>query len=367
MRDTTLVAQPFDASRLQLSGEPVSIAAGVYSLISPVLGMPFVSVSRDRTIVYRTGAISDLARQLTWYSRDGTSLGAVGDRARYGQMKISPDGSRLAASQTEIKTGNNADIWITDLATQTRTRLTFGPGADAQPTWSPDGQVIAWVSIREGVVGIYRKPANGAGADDLLYQFPTGTSGGVILSDWSSDGFLVFAAGGDVFALPIGPDSDSTRQPIPVVQTPAREFGPDLSPDSRWLVYISDETGRQELFVQPFAPQARAGAAPAAGKWMVSSSGTLGLARWRGDSRELFFTAGDGSLMAVDVTADARAFQAGAPRRLFQLPRPFVVQTPNPGTLADIRFDGQRLLLALPSEESTRGELSVIMNWQPPG
>jgi Tol biopolymer transport system component/predicted Ser/Thr protein kinase len=367
MREATLVAQTFDARTRQLSGEPVALAAGVLTTGGPVLGLPYLSVSSQGTIVYRTGTVSDLARQLVWFGRDGQSLGNVGERGRYQQMKISPDGSRLAASQTEIKTGNNADVWVTDLSTQTRTRLTFGPGADAQPTWSPDGQSIAWVEVRDRVASIYRKLANGAGNDELLYRFPQGSSGGIILSDWSSNGFLVIAHAGDIFALPVGPDSDATRQPIPIVQTPAREFGPDLSPDGRWLVYISDESGRQELFVKPFAPQANADrAAQVTGKWMVSDDGTLGLARWRGDSKELFFTDAEGALMAVDVDAsDARAFQAGPPRRLFQLPRPFVAQTPSPGTLADIRHDGQRVLLAMPSEESTRPELSVILNWKP--
>jgi serine/threonine protein kinase len=365
MRESTLVAQRFNAGTRQLRGEAQPVAAGVYTLIGPTLGVPYVSASSQGTIVYRTGTISDLARQLVWYGRDGTLLGSVSDRARYQQMKLSPDGTRLAASQTEIKTGSNSDIWILDLASQTRTRLTFSPFPDAQPAWSPDGQSIVWAAIRDGRGGIYRKPANGAGDDELLYRFPEKT-GAVILSDWSSDGFLVFALAGDIFALPIGPGTDAKRAPIPLVQTPSREFGPDLSPDSRWLVYISDETGRQELFVQPFAPSARAAGAPLSGKWMVSSNGTLGLARWRGDSKELFFTSGDGALMAVDVdTTASRAFQSGPARQLFQLPRPFIVQTGTPGTLADVRSDGQRVLLAMPSEESTRPELSVILNWQP--
>ena len=101
-----------------------------------------------------------------------------------------------------------------------------------------------------------------------------------------------------------------------------------------------------------------------AGKWMVSTVGTLGLARWRGDGRELMFVGADGSLMSIDVTATP-VFKASAPRTLFQFPRPFLVQTGNPGTLADITRDGQRLLLALPSDQSTRPELSVVVNWQP--
>ena len=365
MREATLVAQRFDVGRRQLRGEPVPVATGVYTVSGPTIGVPYVSASSEGSLVYRTGTVADLARQLIWYSRDGASLGSVGERARYLQMKLSPDGTRLVASQTELTTGNNADIWITDLATQARTRLTFAPGADAQPTWSPDGRNIAWAGIRDGMPGIYRKPANGAGDDELLYRFPDRVTGGIILSDWSADGFLVFALNADIFALPLD-GTAATRQPIPLVQTPAREFGPDLSPDSRWLVYISDESGRQELYVQPFAPSAarRAGGAAVSGKWMVSNNGTLGLARWRADARELLFTAGDGTLMSVDVAATS-AFQASAPRRLFQLPRPFLVQTGSPGTLADITHDGERVLLAIPSEESTRPALSVVLNWPP--
>jgi Tol biopolymer transport system component len=367
MRDSTLVAQPFAADDLRLVGEPKPIAEQVFVIPGAVFGSAHYSVSHQGTLVYRTGTIAGLARHLAWFSRDGKSLGTLAKPGRYLQLKLSPDASRLVASQTEIETGSNADIWITDLVAETGTRLTFSREADVQPTWSPDGRQIAWAAIRDGVPGLYRKPADGSGNDELLYTFASGPPGNIIVSDWSSDGrFLIYAFGGDVFALPIGEGTDASRQPIPVVQTPAVEFGPDLSPDSRWIVYISNESGRQELYVQPFAPAAQgAGGTPVAGKWMVSSGGTLGLARWRRDGRELMFVGADGSLLAIDVTATP-VFKASAPRALFQLPRPFLVQTGNPGTLADITGDGQRLLLALPSEQSTRPELSVVLNWQAP-
>jgi Tol biopolymer transport system component len=362
MRDFALLAQPFNARARQLSGDPITLASQVFTITGSNIGVPYVSASQQGTLIYRTGQISDLARQLVWYSRDGKPLGEVGERARYGQLKLSPDGAHVVASQTELSTGRNPDIWITNLATQASTRFTFAPGNDAQPTWSPDGRYVAWASVRDGEGAIYRKRADGAGEDELLYKFPKLT-GGIILSDWSADGFLVFALAGDIFALPIGDGTDSTREPITLVQTPAVEFGPDLSPDSRWLVYISNESGRQELYAVPFAPSARRQGSPVAGKWMVSNDGTLGLARWRNDGKELLFTAADGSLMAIEVTAGP-AFQAGPPRRLFGLPRPFLVQTTSPGTLADVAPDGQRVLLAMPSEETTRPELSVVLNWQ---
>ena len=359
MRDGALMAQRFDLDTRQLTGDPQPVAEEVFFTIGQTSGYGYYSASAEGTLVYRSGTIAGLARQLAWFGRDGQPLGTLDEWARFQQLKLSPDSTRLVASRTEIETGNNADLWITDLATQTNTRLTFGGGAHVQPTWSPDGSHVAWASLRNGVGGIYRKRADGAGAEELLYQFPT-PLGAVIVSDWSRDGeYLVLARGGDIFALPIGPGTGATRQPIAIVNTQAREFGPDLSPDSRWLAYIADNNGRQQLYVEPFTPGGKGAAS--GGKWMVSPW-TLGMARWRGDGKELLFVNADGALMSVEVGAGA-AFSGSPPRALFMLPRPFLVQTGNPGTLGDISHDGQRVLLAMPSEQSTRPELTVLVNW----
>ena len=364
VHESRLMAQRFDPRTRMLEGDPTVVAPQVFAIGSPSIGVAYVSASDEGTLIYRTGTVAGFARQLFWFGRDGKTIGTVAERARYQQLKLSPDGSRILSSRTDINTGSNADIWITDVATNATTRLTFAPEADAQPTWSPDGRFIAWAGARNGKFGVYRKPADGSGDDELLYQFDT-PQGGIILSDWSATGYLVTALGGDIFALPIGPGTDASRKLIPVVQTMAREFGPDLSPDGRWLAYISDETGRQELYVRPFAPAGGSdgAATPITGKWMVSKSGTLGLARWRQDSKELLFVDADGNLMSVDVAASP-VFKSGIPQKLFALPRPFLTQTPQPGTLADVASDGQRLLLAMPSDESTRPELSVVLNWQ---
>ena len=360
MRDGGLMAQRFDPKTRQLGGDPQPVAEQVFFTGGPQSGLAYYSASASGTLVYRTGTIAGLARQLAWFGRDGSRQETLKEFARIGQMRLSPDSTRLVSSRTQIETGNFADIWITDLKAETNTRLTFGGGAHVQPTWSPDAQYIAWASLRDGVGGLYRKRADGAGEEELLYRFPEAI-GSVIVADWSRDGrYLVFARNADIFALPVGPGTDSTRQPIPLVQTPAREFGPDLSPDGRWLAYIfTDDNGRQQLYVQPFAPGASGGAA--AGKWMVSPW-TLGMARWRADGKELLFVDAAGTLMSVDVSADA-AFKASAPRPLFALPRPFLAQTGNPGTLADVSHDGQRVLVAMPSEQITRPELTVVVNW----
>lgn len=361
VNDAGLMAQRMDASGRRLEGDATVVTPQIFGTGGPNYGMAYFSVSNDGTLIYRTGTVAGLARQLMWLTRDGMPGGTVGERARYQQMKLSPDGTRVVASRTDLQTGNNADIWITDVATGASTRLTFSPEADVQPTWSPDGRFIAWGAARSGKFGIYRKPADGSGDDELLFQVDR--PGAIILSDWSADGYLVTALGGDIFALPTGPGTDASRKLIPIVQSPAREFGPDLSPDGKWLAYISDETGKQELYVQPFAAAERAAGTAPGGKWMVSKAGTLGLARWRGDGKELLFVSGDGELMSIDVSSTP-VFKAGSPRALFALPRPFLAQTPNPGTLADIAGSGQRVLLAMPSDESTRPELSVVLNWQ---
>jgi len=168
---------------------------------------------------------------------------------------------------------------------------------------------------------------------------------------------LIFAIGGDIQALPINPDASGNRTPIPVIQSPANERGAYVSPDNRWIAYMSSETGRDEVYVQPFSLGGKA-----SGKWMVSR-GTRGMARWRGDSKELMFVNGDGAVVAVDVAAGP-AFQASAPKKLFQMPLD-LLSNQNVGTLADAPRDMQRLLMVMPVQESAQRELSVVLNWQP--
>jgi Tol biopolymer transport system component len=361
----TLVAQPFDASARKMTGEARPIAENVFNIANPTtFGVPFYSVSSQGTLVYRTGTLADrLARQLAWIGRDGKTQTIFAELGRYNQVKLSPDSTKVVTSRTELETGSNADLWITDLATETSTKFTFGGGPNVQPVWSPDGRYIAWVGRRGEDAVLYRKPADGSGGEEVLYRYSKNTVN-VQMSDWSPHHgqLLVYSRGGDVFALPVGPGSDASRQPIPIVQTPATEFGASVSPDGRWIAYISNETQRQEIYVQPFVvnaqPVANAASQP---KWLVSR-GSPGMARWRSDSKELIFAGPDGSLMSVDVTSTP-VFKASAPRALFQFPRTFIVQAGNPGALADASRDLQRLIVSLPSAASQRQELSVVLNW----
>jgi eukaryotic-like serine/threonine-protein kinase len=349
LRDDTLFAQKFDMSALALKGEPVTVKEQVAGVLNAALG--HFSTSRTGALVYRS--LSGNNRQLTWFNRQGEIAGRPGERGPYGTMKVSPDGTRAAVVQFDPRQPGNNDIWIVDLSSGASTRFTFDPGFDGQPVWSPDSRYLAWQSDRSKTMGIYRKAADGSGGDELLIA----EKGLTNLTDWTHNGYLILTQGGDVQALPVEPDATGTRTPIPVIQSPAQERGAYVSPDNRWIAYLSNETGRDEIYVQPFS----AGGNKASGKWMVSR-GTRGMARWRADSKELMFLNGEGEVVAAEVAAGA-AFRTSPPKTLFQLPLE-LLSNQNPGTLADATRDGQRLLLVMPVQENSQRELAVVLNWQ---
>jgi Tol biopolymer transport system component len=353
VRDDTLLAQDFNLETFKLTGEPAPVVNQVATFTNNGLAAQF-SASNTGALAYRTVVGNN--RQLTWYNRDGQVVGTPGEHAPYTLVKVSPDATRAAVVRVDTKQQPpNADVWIVDLVKGASTRLTYDPGTDSQPAWSPDGKWVAWQSNRGGEQAIFRKLADGSGPEERLTTSKAANN----LTDWSQNGFLIYTMMGDVYALPAEADPTGTRTPIPVVQSPANEFGAYVSHDNKWIAYISNETGQgqQEIFVQPF----KLGGNTATGKWLVSR-GTMGMARWRADSKELMFISGDGSIVAVDVTPGG-VFQASQPRKLFPLPLELLALSPQRGTLADATRDNQRLLLIMPVQESAQREISIFMNW----
>ncbi len=338
------MAQAFDAKRLELAGEAFPAAEHVGS--NRARGD--FGVSANRTLVYRTGG-GDW--RLEWFDREGKSLGVAGPASQSSTPAVSPDGKQVAVDRIDSQAGGNQDIWLLDQARGTSTRFTINPAREASPVWSPDGVWVAFASDRDGPFNIYRKPASGAGDEEALLksnisQHPT---------DWSRDGrFLLYTATdpktrNDLWVLPL----DGDRKPRPYLQGPFNETQGQFSPDGRWVAYTSTESGRPEVYVQPF---------PASGgKWQVSTVGGL-QPRWRGDGKELFYIGLDRKLMAVDVKTAAK-FEMGIPRALFNVR---VTLTATTGTRYAAAADGKRfLMITAGDEESDSSPFHVVLNWKP--
>ena len=235
-----------------------------------------------------------------------------------------------------------ADLRLLDLVRGTDTRFTFDPAHDQWPLWSPDGSRIVWASNRKGVTNLYQKAASGAGQDELLLR----SAAAKRPQDWSADGrFILYQENGDLWVLPMVGE----RTPWVWLNTPAIETAATFSPDGKWIAYTSNESGRNEIYVQAFVP----GAPASGGKWQLSTNGGTS-PQWRRDGRELYFIAPDSALMAVDVMLGAEV-KAGTPRELFSLRG---VRTNS----LNVTSDGQRFLF--PVDETTGlTPFTIVLNW----
>ncbi len=338
MREGTLMAQPFDTDHLEFTGEAAPIAEGVGNTNQ----YANISASANGVLVYRAGGGGNV--QLTWLDRDGKPAGQVGEAGPYVALAVSPDGTRAA-----VRRGGTGDLWLMEFARGVSTRFTFGQGVSDDPVWSPDGTQIAFRNNRNGRFDLYRKASNGAGEEELLLK----TDQDKTPASWTKDGrFLIYDSidpktNYDIWALPMQGD----REPVPVLRTPSTEAAGVVSPDGRWLAYLSSESSNAELYVRPFAP---AGDTSAAGKWQVSNAGAFtDLPFWRGDGKELFYRSPAGALMGVDVNTNGN-FQAGVPHHLFD----------GSGLLVSAPADGKRFLAGLPQLDAGPQAITVVLNWQ---
>ena len=342
----SLMSQQFDPSNLELRGQPVPLAERVWS-DSAITGLSAFSVSANGVLAYRSGGTQN--NQFTWFDRSGTKLGTVGPPGRYIEPWFSPDEKRIVFEVSD--SSGIGDLWTMDLAGGNMSRFTFDPSDDATALWSPDGERIVWTSGRSGTYDLYQKAASGAGRDELLLKSTTTK----YPDDWSLDGkFILYEnvdpkTKFDLWVLPMS----ANRKPIPYLQTESIEAHSRFSPDARWVAYVSDESGRAEVYVQSF---------PATGgKWQISSGGG-DQPLWRRDGKELFYVAAGGKLMAAEVNQSASTFQAGVPKPLFEL-------HVGPIGLTSIRnyllvtADGQRFLVNNSLEDADSFPITVALNW----
>jgi Tol biopolymer transport system component/predicted Ser/Thr protein kinase len=352
MNGQVLSAQAFDRAKRRLEGDPFPVAERVV-LMRGLFGGAAFSVSPGGVLAWRTGAATE-TMQLTWFDRSGKKLGAVGPPAEYSNPALSPDERSLAVGQAEAGQLTR-DLWVFDLVRGTRTRLTFDPGDDLNPTWSPDGRRMAFSSTRGPTRDILEKAADGSGDERRLFVPKEGEAA---VEDWSADGRLLLfnrqsvGQSADLYVLPL---TGAERQPLPLLATPFSESMGQFSPNGRFVAYRSSESGRSEVYVQAIDADGK----PTRGKWQVSTNGGLE-PRWRRDGRELFYV-NDSTLFAVDVKIDGAAFEAGIPKALFDL------QLPDPRrNRFVVSRDGQRFLFNAAAEQASDAPIQVLVNWRPP-
>ena len=336
-RQGTLMAQPFDPARLQLTGEPVPIAQGVQTL--PTSGRAAFTASDNGALAYRSETAA-AALTLAWVSRNGTEQRVPAPAHNYVFPRLSPDGQRVAAGIEE----GDSQIWIYDLSRDALTRLTFQGTGNVDPVWTPDGKRIVFKGNRNR---LFWQPSDGSGSVEELTSVELSANN--IPGSWSPDGqelaLTQDLATRKIWILPL-----KDRKPRLFVESPSYEAAPRFSPDGRWIAYASTESGRLEIYVRPYPGPG--------GKWQISTEGGAEPV-WNPKGRELFYRNGQ-KMMAVDFIAQP-AFSAGKPRMLFEGP---YVPTPRSIPDYDVSPDGQRfLMLKAPEQSQAPAQISVVLNW----
>jgi serine/threonine protein kinase/Tol biopolymer transport system component len=358
--DSTLVAHPFDTDELALRGAPIPVAQNVGEF----------AVSATGVLVYRewvppdTGDAARTARW-PWVDRRGQEIADVEVPSAARVAALSPDGTRVALSA--FNAPRLEDIWIVD-ERGARRRLINDAATDTFPVWSPDGALLAFGSGRGAITTapsrIYARATSGAGTDELLFDVEQDEF--AIPWDWSRDGGILFARGPalrpaelmDLWVLPPGDDS----LPKPLLQSPFVKKEAAFSPNGRFVAYVTNESGRDEVVVVPFPDVHR-------GSWPLSTNGGAG-PRWRPDGREIYYLGTDGTIMAVDVASDGDVLEYGTPRPLFATGATLGRRLP--GYVYFDTADGERFLInepalagvALdPTAPSAEPPITVIVNW----
>lgn len=349
LRAGTLMAQPFDARRLELQGAPVRVAEDV---LTTWYSTGVFSVSDTGVLAYRTGSDPG-TRQLTWVDRQGTTLSTLGSPGPDAMVRLSPDGRRAVVNDAPY--GVPGDLWTLDVASGRRTRLTFHSQVYSHGVWSPDGARIAYSA---GALGdtIYEKAAIGLSDEQVLFRqsgvrhFPT---------SWSSDGrFLLYHTentpdtGYDLWALSL-----SDRQSHRMLGEAFNEWAGVFSPDMRWVAYAS--TGAAGgLYVRAFRVSGETGLPSLSdGRWQVARSGFW--PQWRANREIVFTTAPLGrAILAAPVETDGVTFESGVPERL---PLPADVRV---GSTPQSTPDGERFLIEAPQgQQADRRSISVVLGW----
>ena len=335
-RAGTLMAQPFDADRLEFKGDAVPIAQGVQ--FSALNGRAAVAVSDNRVLAYRLVPSAGQLR-LVFADRKGAEQQLNAPPHAYRNPRLSPDGQRIVVTIDE----GGSQEWLLDISRGTLSRLTFEGNYNGGAAWTPDGKRITFGSDRAGPRNLFWQPADGSGAAERLMT----DDHTQVAASWSADGsMLLFEQTGAGTGFDIWSYRTSDRKSQPFLNSRFNEIGPRFSPDGHWMTYASDESGRYEVYVQPFPGPG--------GKWQISTEGGTEPVWIR--NGELFYRNGE-KLMVVQTTVRP-TFSAGTPKEVFEARYATYQSLPD----YDATPDGQRFLFLKTGDEA-RAEISVVVNW----
>jgi serine/threonine protein kinase/Tol biopolymer transport system component len=336
-----LRAQAFDVSTLRASGDPTTLVSRVHMDTSS--NVAFFSLSRNGVLAYRRDA--PFRSQLVWVDRAGHEDVAATPDAVASNISLSADEHRVAVVKQDPQSSAQ-DIWLVDLVRGSTSKFSASPRAHTNPIWAPDGSrvVFATDGVSGGMYDLYEKPASGGSETALLKG-----DGDKVPDDWSRDGhYIVYerytaATRTDLWVLPLTGD----RKPMPFAQTAADEKDGRFSPDGKWIAYASDESGTNEVYVQPYPPTGA--------KLQVSTdSPPYPQARWSSDGRELFYVSADYKLVSVGLTYRGGFVEAAPPKALFRV-----------GWMYDYipSRDGRRMLFLRMTNAPFAGPIDILLNW----
>jgi serine/threonine protein kinase/Tol biopolymer transport system component len=340
IRGDNLVATPFDAGERRVTGDAMVVTSGVYS--NRMTAHAAISGSNDDTLVYAPGSALR-SSTLAWYDRNGTSTETGGEPAPIYHLRLSPDATRAAV--VIIANSGDGEIWIVDLIRGIRTRLAADSWTYDDALWSAAGDRLLFTSMEKGTLDLFTTLADGSSEQQPFLLDGNDKD----LYDWSVDGKYV--AYGPVDGIPgiwiYYVESQRSEAIISgdTVYTEAR-----FSHDGKWIAYVSDESGREEVFVQSFSTE---GSVKLGRRWQVSTSGGTG-AHWRDDGREIVYLSPEGQVMAVAIDLGAGSLELGVPRELFTIDGVMVA--------ADATGDHQRFLIATRDALATQ-PIHVVLNW----
>jgi Tol biopolymer transport system component len=342
VENDNLMGLPFDADKLEVTGEPKPIAMKIGTATNTYA----FSVSDDGNLLYQTGNQSSLG-ELLWIDRSGERLGTVGERDSYFDVNISPDETKIAYTLYDQES-DNSDIWIYDLRRNVPTRLTFDPALEGGALWSPDGKYVYYANDQEGSgVHTRRKKASGLGEADIVRMTTSrATVPGAFTPDGSRLLFFEYSGSWDIGIL----DLNDTSKVEMFANSSFSEFMPDVSPNGKYVAYVSWESGDPEIYVRKLDGSG--------GKWQISTEHAFN-PLWRADGKELFYLTRDDRIMAVSVETDGD-FEAGNSVELFT---ERILHPSRPSHPYDVTADGRKFLLVIEFTNTDPGEIVVVQNW----